>query len=71
MKSVHWLVQYLDPEGMCRAFATGQWQLKEAVRERAKEELKKYRAEKRAVNDLYLAEAVYTLHEEEVVIEKE
>lgn len=55
------LVQFLDPEGKCRAWAKGPADRLAEVLERAEKELDAYRAEKREVGDP-LAEAQFVSH---------
>ena len=56
-------VGYLDPDGVCRAWAAGPAQDRLAILELAEKELAQYRTEKASHNDP-LAWAVYTRTEE-------
>ena len=57
------LIQCLDPDGICRAWAYGSPEDAEDIRKLAAEHLAEYRAEKAMLRDP-LAEAEYTILEE-------
>jgi len=59
-----WLVEYLDPDGVTRAWSAGDPSDPAGVRSEAARQLGLYRAKKVAVNDTYLAEAQYARNEE-------
>jgi hypothetical protein len=63
-KGPWWLVQYLDPDGVSRAWSAGDPTDKQSVRDSAARELVLYRAKKVAKNDTYLATAQYARHQE-------
>ena len=58
-----WLVQYLDPDGVARAWAAGNPIDKDGVRSEAARQLQTYRAKKNAIGDP-LGQAAYTQNEE-------
>lgn len=62
-KGPWWLVQYRDPDGLCRAWAKGNPAEKDDVRSEAARQLRMYRVKKDALGDP-LGQASYTQVEE-------
>jgi hypothetical protein len=63
----HIIVRYLDPDGGCRAWASGPVKDRLEIRELADKHLAEYRIEKLVVGDP-LATAEYTMIEERLAI---